>query len=231
MKNVMITAHSGCEGTPDNSVASIETGIALGADCVEVDVRMDAAGKLWLTHDTASDYGALIPLEAAFERVAASRAAVNCDLKEYAALRPVLALADRCGVGPAQLALSGSVDPALLGRDPEIARRARIFLNCEELVFAMAPDLPRTPKAIVDFIEQNLPRIADGFHAAGAEALNAPFRLLTPERIAVLRAREVPLSLWTVNEAPHLRRLLKENPRNITTRSVRLALRLRAEAD
>ena len=38
-RKIMITAHSGCEGTPENSLASIEKGIALGADCVEIDVR------------------------------------------------------------------------------------------------------------------------------------------------------------------------------------------------
>ena len=32
MKNILITAHSGCEGTPDNSMESILKGIELGAD-------------------------------------------------------------------------------------------------------------------------------------------------------------------------------------------------------
>ena len=34
MKNVMITAHTGCEGTPDNSMESILTGIELGAEAL-----------------------------------------------------------------------------------------------------------------------------------------------------------------------------------------------------
>ncbi len=39
-----ITAHSGCENTPENSMESVRTGIALGADFVEVDVRLDPKG-------------------------------------------------------------------------------------------------------------------------------------------------------------------------------------------
>ena len=34
MKQAVITAHSGCEGTPDNSLASIEKGITLGAEAL-----------------------------------------------------------------------------------------------------------------------------------------------------------------------------------------------------
>ncbi len=44
-----IASHSGREGTPDNIIASIEAGIALGSDCVEVGVRADRDGLLNIT--------------------------------------------------------------------------------------------------------------------------------------------------------------------------------------
>lgn len=53
MRAIAITARSGCNGTPDNSMESVLTGIRLGADCVEVDVRMNEQGGLWLSHDAA----------------------------------------------------------------------------------------------------------------------------------------------------------------------------------
>ena len=34
-----ITAHTGCEGTPDNSLDSIRAGVAAGADIVEIDLH------------------------------------------------------------------------------------------------------------------------------------------------------------------------------------------------
>ncbi len=143
MKRIWITAHSGCEGTPDNSLASIEKGIALGADCVEIDVRADQDGKLWLTHDLAEDFSGLAALEDAFARIQKSGIAVNCDLKEYGALIPTLKLAEKYGIGPDRLIFSGSVDTALLDKEPEIARRCRVFLNSEELVRDLTKgDLP-----------------------------------------------------------------------------------------
>ena len=53
-----ITAHSGCEGTPDNSLESVRAGVDLGADFVEVDVRLDPEGTPRLTHDMPAAYDA-----------------------------------------------------------------------------------------------------------------------------------------------------------------------------
>ena len=134
MKKIWITAHSGCEGTPDNSLASIEKGIALGADCVEIDIKTDRFGKLWLTHDLPEDFSGLVSLEEAFALIGKSGIAVNCDLKEYGALIPTLELAEKYGIGADRLIISGSVDTALLEKEPEITRRSKVFLNSEELV-------------------------------------------------------------------------------------------------
>ena len=77
MSTPMITAHSGCEGTSDDSIASIETGIALGADCVEVDVRTGKDGSLQLSHDEIGDKTGLITLREAFALVRESGIAVK----------------------------------------------------------------------------------------------------------------------------------------------------------
>ena len=129
----LITAHSGCEGTADNSMASIEAAIALGADCAEIDVHVDGGGRLWLTHDAPERFDGLATLEEAFARVRESGIGVNCDIKRHAVLYPTLALAERVGVPRDQLILSGAVGVQLLREDAGIARRARVFLNSEEL--------------------------------------------------------------------------------------------------
>ena len=224
---IMITAHSGCEGTPDNSMASIEKGIALGADCVEIDVRADRNGRLWLTHDLPDDYSGLVPLEAAFDVIGKSGVAVNCDLKEYGALLPVLALAEEYGVGPERLIFSGSVDTALLERQPDIARRARIFLNSEELVRdLMKTDIPdRTGQSA--FMLAHAESVADRLRALGAEALNVPYKYMPDELILALRERNVALSLWTLNSEAALREFMEKDLLSITTRCVSLALSVR----
>lgn len=49
----LITAHSGSDGTPDNSLACVRYAISTAADAFEVDVRRLADGTLALGHDAA----------------------------------------------------------------------------------------------------------------------------------------------------------------------------------
>lgn len=53
---VMVTAHRGAHGAaPENSVAAIERAIGLGADIVEIDVRLTRDGVPVLMHDETVD--------------------------------------------------------------------------------------------------------------------------------------------------------------------------------
>ncbi len=230
-RKIMITAHSGCEGTPDNSIASIEAGIALGADCVEVDIRMDARGRLWLTHDLPEIFADLTPLEAAFALIHESGIAVNCDLKEYGALLPTLTLAEKCGISKERLIFSGSVDTALLEEKPEIAGRARIFLNSEELVRDLSKTGPADRPGQTAFLLENVELAAHRLRALQVEALNAPYKYMPDELFDGLRARKVNLSLWTLNEEAALRRFMAKDLLNITTRSVSMAMAVRNGKD
>jgi glycerophosphoryl diester phosphodiesterase len=47
----LLTAHTGCMDTPDNSLLSIETALLSGADIVEEDILITADGILVLSHD------------------------------------------------------------------------------------------------------------------------------------------------------------------------------------
>ena len=105
MRHTAITAHSGCEGTLRDSFEGIERGIALGAECVEVDVQMDAAGTLRLSHDARADYSGAETLEKAFARIADAGISVNCDLKAPRVIYPVLEMAKRYGLTGGQLDL------------------------------------------------------------------------------------------------------------------------------
>ena len=224
---IMITAHSGCEGTPDNSMASIERGIALGADCVEVDVRMDAQGRLWLTHDLTAFFDGLTPLEDAFSLIRDSGIAVNCDLKEYGALLPTLELAEKCGISREKLFFSGSVAPKTLEENPEIARRCHIFLNSEELVRDLSGTEMPDRVSQTAFLLANTSFAAERMRSLQVEALNAPYKYMPDELIAKLRLRDVKLSLWTLNEEKALRDFMAKDLLNITTRCLSAALAIR----
>jgi glycerophosphoryl diester phosphodiesterase len=52
MRQVLRIGHRGAAGhAPENTLAAIQTGIALGIDLVEIDVRRTADGVLVVLHD------------------------------------------------------------------------------------------------------------------------------------------------------------------------------------
>lgn len=227
MNKILITAHSGCEGTPDNSMESIMKGIELGADCVEIDIRMDEAGALWLSHDT-NDYASAVPLEQAFSLITRSGICVNCDLKEERTLYPVLELAKKCGLNKECLIFSGSVNVSTLIADSSIVRRARIFLNSEELYHHMA-NASGSREEHTDFIIANIAETSTLIKRLGVEALNAPYKHFTLEQIDLIRSKGIELSLWTVNEEDAQKQLMHKDLLNMTTRRVSSALQFRKE--
>ena len=231
MRNTMITAHSGCEGTPDNSMESIRKGIELGADCIEIDLRMDPQGTIRLTHNEPEDYSAALPLETALRTITESGIAVNFDIKEEKLLYPVLEAAEAAGISRERLIFSGSVDIALLETDPSVVKRARIFLNLAQIFARVAKDalLPETWEERGPLFDEHIDEVAALVKRVGVECINPSFRMMTPERIAACHARGIGLSLWTVNEEFDQRRLLREGLVNMTTRNVASALRLRKE--
>ena len=94
----IITAHSGCEGTPDNSIEHIRTAIASGAEAFEVDVHY-IDGALVLTHDAPEGEAESPTLAEAF-RLASEHPSicVNCDLKQDHIKELIIALAKEYGM-------------------------------------------------------------------------------------------------------------------------------------
>lgn len=225
-----ITAHSGCEGTPENSMASIEAGIALGADCVEIDVRLGSGGTLWLAHDLPADLSGLVPLKDAFQLIRAGGVAVNCDLKEEDALLPALRLAENRGLCPEKLIFTGSVAPKLLKERPDVVRRSRVFLNSEVLARYVCPGEKLDRAGQTAFFLNDPERTAKSLHALGVEAMNMPYQYAPPRLIAEMRSRGIALSLWTIDDEDALRALMGEGLTNITTRCVTKALKAREAA-
>ncbi|MBS5281024.1 MAG: glycerophosphodiester phosphodiesterase, partial [Butyricicoccus pullicaecorum] len=79
---VHITAHSGCDGTPDNSLEFVRHALQTNADALEVDVRKTKDGILAISHDAILDGQDAPALDAVFALVAQTDKWINCDLKE-----------------------------------------------------------------------------------------------------------------------------------------------------
>lgn len=213
MKTTLLTAHSGCDATPDNSMEFVRYALTLDADCLEVDIRLGAAGEFILTHD---DTGAGTPLREAFAALAGHRKMkINCDLKEPGLEEAVYALAREEGVHD-RLVYSGTVTKCAA------TEKVDWYLNVELLFPGASSFADVSP-------EEALARIESAMGETGARCLNAHYSIADTPLYPMLRERGILLSLWTPSEEPLLRRFLAEGVYNITTRAARRACALRAE--
>lgn len=211
----LITAHTGADGRPDNSLEFAAYALGCGADALEVDVRRRPGGVLAIGHDEA---GADAPALAEVLRMTAAhpRVRINCDLKEPGLEAEVCRLAEEAGLA-GRLILSGTVDAFAP------APGAEVYLNLEEYV----PNLYLSYREIPDFELEAAGRIAAVCGEAGIRTVNV-YQGLVTRRFAETLAREgIGLSAWTVNDAWELKWFLGLGVRNITTRRPALALALR----
>ncbi len=202
----VITAHSGCEETADNSQEHILAAIASGAEMIEVDVRQAADGTLYLSHDVPQDITVRPALWELFELIAqAENMAMNLDVKTEGLIEPVMALAEEFGLAH-RIVFTGACN----------ADRALANHLGAEMWRSMWPG-----DHIPDGIAAN--------KADGSPYLNVYYPMITEEYEQQLRDIGSSFSAWTVNKEEDIRRLLYMGIANITTRQPVLAMRLRKE--
>ena len=199
------TAHTGCEGMPDNSLDSIRAGATAGADIVEIDLHFLSDGTPVLKHDApkASEADTLPRLDSAFELLSSLDIKMNVDVKSTNNLAEVVVLAQKWQVTD-KIFFTGI-------REEDIAA-----------VKKYAPSVPYYLNVNVDKRQSTNPAyiktLIDKVRTNGAVGLNANFRSCSKELIEAFRAEGIPVSLWTANKKSHMRRCLALAPDNITTR-------------
>lgn len=241
-----ITAHSVCENTPQDSMASVEKALLLGADIVEMDVRKAPDGVLRISHDRLDQagYADKLTLEAVISRILDTPLSLNCDLKEPSTLYDVLAMAERLGFARERLILSGCTSPEQLARDDSLVRRARVFLNIEEVlkILYLSERLPGYDTRFSELMtspwrflgsclltDERLDQIVLFAKTLGVEGINLPIRCLTDQLVETFRKSGTETSVWTVNDEEGLERCIRAGARNITTRTPGLALEKRRQ--
>ena len=212
----MITAHSGCEGRPDNSLEYVRYALTCGADALEVDVH-PRGDSFCISHD--APMGNCPSLETVFSLVRDTGVRINCDLKEPGLEQGVLHLARSCGVEE-QLLFSGTVSSEAM-EDPVI--RQRTFWNLESALPAL---LERSdPEAAPS--ESEIREAARLCKAHGAAAINLHYSICTPENLSIFQEAGVAVSAWTVNDPAEAQFLLDKGLFNITTRRPLIVCALR----
>lgn len=208
----LITAHSGCDDTPDNSIEFLAYAFNSNADVVEIDVRRGKNGQLMLSHDHASDG---LTLESALNHLKQSSKKLNCDLKESGLEAQVFALARSFQVEN-KLIYSGTVQP-----DPtsDWFKQVDVFYNIElavENVRIFVSPGYESDRAL--FVESILSK--------QVTCINMPEFVYAQNRELFDRIG-CQCSVWTVNDPQLIELYLRKNIFNLTTRSLSQALILR----
>lgn len=214
----LILGHRGArESAPENSLRAFERALDEGADGVELDVRLDADGRVIVLHDAdlrrvssgsepraaeelgASELGRVdlgggerVPLLADVLQFCSQRGArVNVELKRDVR-RPS--------------ALLSGVEAAVKdsGAPPELV----IFSSFRPgFVAAMARRLPSYPRAWLVHARQRVIRNAPFFRLLGSDGVHPESSLVTAGSLARWKRGTAVVNTWTVNDAGEARRL------------------------
>lgn len=217
MKKLLITAHTGCNDTPPNTVFSVLAGAEWGADINEIDVRATLDGIPILWHDDALDTksNGLVKVETLNYREILSLA----DKGEINFLHPEGVITrleevfevvkdrqirlnldlkdDECIVPVAKMVKAWDLAEGVVFTGCEKVRASylksnypefQVLLNAENRLFDR-PDLSYSKKVRI---------LCDTAISAGCCGLNIHHDLCRPELIEYADCRFLPVVVWTV---------------------------------
>lgn len=206
---MILTAHSGSDGTPDNSLTFVEKMMEYPVPAIEIDVRKAPNGKLYLKHDAIhSDEEAelLLSLDTLFRTTFRKKSAVmvNCDLKEEKLEAEVKWLADKWELYD-RVVFSGKVDPEHVS----VWDRDKIFYNIENCLPNIR-GVKQLKKAHFDVVHYFCRKY-------NIHTLNINESLCSKEWIEYCHENQLRLSVWTVDQFDRIEELKAQNVYNVTT--------------
>ena len=241
----LITAHSGCNNTPPNSMESLIVGMESGADFVEVDVRSEKNGLPVLFHDgfiktrnqgqvnicdyTLSElnnfiksdsnmknqYSEIITFTRAVSMAKEYGCFLNVDIKDDTCIDPMALI-----VKDADMVDSVIVTGCKYKRAYSLKKKYpdfQVLLNIGRKI------LEETGKS-ASLIAEEVCRMAVDASCCG---INIEFKYLSDELIHTALRRFLPISIWTLKESDNLDAYLKMGLYSITTTEVDILLKKR----
>lgn len=206
-RSPLVIGHRGFPGRfPDNTVAGCCAALDLGADGVEIDIRLCAEGE-WVCHHDRSRLGE----------------PVRCWGREHLQREGVPSLAELVAAVPAARWLFVEIKP-LPGSDLAfgIGELTRLLMPRRSTTMVLSTSL-----RVLEAAGRSLPELARSW----VVARHAPDRLpagvvLSPHHAMLerLTGYGVPVHPWTVNDAGRLREVAKQGVASVTTNRPDLAL-------
>lgn len=212
MKNITITAHTGCEKTPANSIESISAGAASGADVVEFDIRFDKNNMPVLSHDEPK--GEEVTLEQAFRKLTEYKdLKANIDIKSTANLKEIQRLAEKYNLLD-RVFYTGIFEhyvEAVKNDSPKIP----YYLNIRDVI--------KPKKQTHEYLMTLVKKVKDN----DAIGINFYYKNASKKLVDAFHDNGLLVSIWTVNRKWNFIRIMKMSPDNITTKKPNLAKKFR----
>lgn len=242
----LITAHSGCMNTLDNTLHSVETGLRLGADVVEEDVRVTRDGVPVLAHDEmwrTVDGRDIHISEMTYDEIKRLTIAVphegKTEMMRICRLEDILpAIRESGKIINLDLKVDESIEPAAaLVRKYGLTERV-ILSGCERERALMAqrsvPELPKLLNANSSLFvslpyEEAVARTCRDASDARCIGININYKLVRRELLDAAAAQGLPVYVWTVNEEALMKGFIDLGVKSITTRNVQALVRLKRQ--
>ncbi len=195
------TAHTGCMGTKENSLESIDVGVQNGARIVEFDVQY-YNGIPVLSHDAPK--GGEVTLEQAFLKVKElDNIKVNVDIKSVEYISAVKDVAEKTAVLD-RIFFTGINDDFV----PAVKK------DCHGIDYYLNVNV-KSPRKQTDVYLNSL---VEKVKNCGAIGINFNKKSATKKLVEVFHNNGLLVSIWTVNGSFKIRKILSYGPDNITTR-------------
>lgn len=200
-----VTAHTGCEGTADNSLEAIKTGIKAGADIVEFDLTFNENGEAFLAHDEITPDS--VTLKDAFNAVAEyDGIKINVDCKSTKNLKAVTETAKKCGISERIFYTGITAD------DVETVKN-----NTPEVPYYLNTDIDKSQKNDDEYIKSLIEKTKE----CGAVGININYGGASKKMVEFFHNEDLEISVWTVNKELDMHKVLTLGCDNITTRAPR----------
>lgn len=199
---MIITAHSGCEGTPMNSREYLKKAVSIHPDALEVDVRREN-GVLVLDHDGNDSGKKTVSFCEALEMVSHTDLRINADLKEPGLEQAAVADAEAYGFQPERLIFTGCIgnQAGMLAA----VHGADVFANVEEFD-------PQFYHRRADSSEEEeisyLKNLCSAIRQCGFRVINIDYRFCGRLVMQACRRADLGISLWTVDRTEEAERFL-----------------------
>lgn len=198
-----VTAHTGCEGTEENSLNFLEKALSLDVEIIEFDVSFDENENPVLAHDTPK--GGEVELSQAFDLISKHpNVRVNVDIKETTALDKIEKCAEEYGVLD-QIFFTGVKDE-FLDAVKEQTENVEYYLNV---------NVNKRKAKSSDYLRE----ICDKVKQSGAIGINFKYTGATRELVEYFHNEGLLVSIWTVDKEKAMHEILSLSPDNITTRN------------